>query len=233
MDPNDNYFAKNMELLKEHHPVAWQAVIDYSGEPVGELVPAADGLPNLRWSGEDGREIFLHDPNDTAHELFSYYALVHKKATGVAMFVGMGLGYTPPAMLKDRPGLRHLAVFEPDIGIFIQALRARDLRDLFTDPRVAIAVGPEPDLTAILQPMTMALQLESLYVLKHTPCFKYAPELYRRVHDEVYARANASNMQRPFPGGKDRMDSARYINGASSPVITLPKVGMILKEYQW
>lgn len=188
-----DYFDENLALLKEHHHQAWQSVIDYAGEPMGVFQLAEDGNPNLMVRQEGGEEIFLHDNRDTLSELSDYYELVPENATGVAMFIGMGLGYTPPAMLQSRRQLRHMVVLEPEAGIFIQALHARDLASLFIDRRVSIAVGHMIDVVALLTPMGRALQLESFYILKHTPCFRIAPETYMNMYDEVFKYGNACN----------------------------------------
>lgn len=188
-----DYFEDNLALLKEHHPKVWQTVMDFAGEPVGVFLPAEDGSPNLMVRKEDGEEIFLHDTSTPLSELPGYYNLVPENATGVAMFIGMGLGYTPPAMLQSRGQIRHMVVLEPEIGIFIQALHALDLAALFTDRRVSIAIGPVIDVPALLAPMARALQLESFYILQHTPCFRISPEAYTAMYDEIFKHGNAYN----------------------------------------
>ncbi|MDF1613507.1 6-hydroxymethylpterin diphosphokinase MptE-like protein [Desulfurivibrio dismutans] len=189
-----SHYEQNLVLLRENHPQVWQAVQDYRQEAPGRVVPAADGCPNLVLPGSDGGEIYFHDRRDTSAELASYYALVPEGATGVAAFVGMGLGYTPVAMLADRPQLRHLLVFEPETGLFIQALKNRDLTTLLTDPRVRLAVGPEIEVEAVLSPLARVLQLESIHVLQHAPCFRAFPDTYRRMHERVFSIGNSFNL---------------------------------------
>ncbi|HFQ80993.1 MAG TPA: DUF115 domain-containing protein, partial [Desulfobacterales bacterium] len=189
-----DYFQQNLALLQEHHPKVWQIVMDYNAEPTGEFRLAKDGRPNLLVQTADAEEIFLHDCVDTAAELQNYYRLVPEEATGVAIFMGMGLGYTPQAMLKSRRHLRQLLVFEPETGIFIQALHALDLTTLLTSKQVIIAIGPDINAAEVLAPMTRALRLESTYVLRHTPCFRIAPEAYQNLHDEVYKHGSEFNI---------------------------------------
>lgn len=188
-----DYFQENLALLKEHHPQAWQIVQNYAGEPLGEFQPAEDGNPNLLVRKEDGEAVFLHDPKAPFSELVGYYNLVPEDATGVAVLIGMGLGYTPPAMLISRTQLRHLVIVEPETGIFIQALHAMDLSRLLADQRVSLAIGQEINVPVLLAPMSRALQLESMYILRHTPCFQVSPELYTNMHDEIYKHGNALN----------------------------------------
>ena len=193
MNLDHDYFEENLALLKEHPPQVWQMVLDYAGEPFGELQPAEDGKPNLLVRRDDGEAILLHDPSAPLTELAGYYNLVPENATGVAVFIGMGLGYTPPEMLSTRKQLRHLAIVEPETGLFIQALHATDLSRLFTDRRVSIAIGSEINVPFLLAPMSRALQLESLHILRHSPCFQIAPEAYTAMHDEIFKHGNAYN----------------------------------------
>ncbi|MFA7383737.1 MAG: 6-hydroxymethylpterin diphosphokinase MptE-like protein [Desulfurivibrionaceae bacterium] len=194
MTLTQDHLEANLALLKKHHPQAWQTVMDYTGTPMGVIQSAEDGSPNLMVRTEDGEEIFLHDTRAPLAELADYYRLVPENATGVAIFIGMGLGYSPPAMLQSRSQLRHLVVVEPEIGIFIQSLHARDLAPLFTDRRVSVAIGLDIDVPALLAPMARALQLESFYILQHTPCFRIAPETYTAMYDEIFKHGNAYNI---------------------------------------
>lgn len=189
-----DYFEENLARLQEHHPQAWQRVMDYTGERLGELCLAADGNPNLLIRKENGEEILLHDSNSPASELAGYNALVPETATGVAVFIGMGLGYTPPAMLASRSQLRHLVVVEPETGIFIRALQVLDLTSFLSDRRVNIAIGSDIDVALLLFPLARALQLESLYILRHLPSFQVAPEAYTKMEDEIYKYGNAYNV---------------------------------------
>lgn len=194
MELSHDYFQENLALLKQLHPRAYQAVTDYTGEPLGEFCIAADGEPNLFVVAKSGEQIFFHDPVATDAELAGYYALMPEDATGVALFIGMGLGYTPRAMLKSHSRLRHLAIFEPEPGIFIRALQALDLASLLTDRRVSIAIGPDVDVPAVLVPMSRTLQLETLVILHHSPCFRFSPETYQKMHDNVYKLGNDYNI---------------------------------------
>ena len=187
--PQD-YFQTNLALLQRNHPLAWQAVTDYTGPLPGELCLAADGKPNLFFLDKDGERVYFHEPNNTDAELANYYAVVPEDATGIALFVGMGLGYTPRAMIQSHRQLRHLGVFEPEVGLFIRALQALDLSPLLSDERVIIALGEDINVPAVLAPMNRAMQLENLHFLQHLPCFRFSPDLYQKLHDAVYKHGN-------------------------------------------
>lgn len=189
-----DYFEKNLALLKIHHVQAWQAVMDYSGEPVGELCAAEDGKPNLLVRTDSGEEVFLHHADAPESELSEYYALVPEDATGVALFVGMGLGYSAQAMIQSRGLLRYLVVVEPETGIFIRALHALDLSSLLSDRRVRLVIGADAKVLAVLEAMSRALQVEAMYILRQQPSFLLFPEKYQGIYDEVYKHGNIWNV---------------------------------------
>ncbi len=194
MELAHDYFEENLALLQKHHPQAWQTVVNHGGEPLGEFCLAEDGTPNLLVRTASGDEIFFHYPHATDAELADYFPLVPETATGVVAFIGMGLGYTPPAMLHSRSHLRHLAIFEPETGVFIRALHAVNLATLLADKRVTLAIGPDINVAAVLTPMSHALRLENLHILRHLPCFRLSPDTYQATHDEVFKHGNAYNI---------------------------------------
>ena len=57
--------------------------------------------------------------------------------------LGMGLGYAPLGILEQRPLQQYLAVFERDLGIFMQALKHIDLSTLLSDQRLILGIGKE------------------------------------------------------------------------------------------
>lgn len=191
----DDYFQANMALLQEYHPDTWQAVVDYPDEPLGEIRVAEDGKPNLLIHRADGVEIFLHDNSSPEAELPRYFGMVSESARGVVFFVGMGLGYSPLAIIKNRPQIHHLAVMEPTTGIFIQSLHALDLSPLLSDRRVTIFIGDAIDINTALNPMNRALQLEDTHILTHSPSFQFSMETYQTLHDEIFKYANSLNIR--------------------------------------
>lgn len=188
-----DYFESNLELLKKHHPEACRAVMEYTETLAGDFSLAANGQINLLIHGSNGEEILLHDAQNPEAELEIYYGLVPEACTGVVVFVGMGLGYSPLAMIQSRPQIRRMAIIEPETGIFIQALHALELSELFTDKRLIVAVGNELDASAVMASMYKALILEGLYILNHLPSSRLNPQVYQAIYDEVYKQGNTLN----------------------------------------
>lgn len=189
----ERHFEKNLNLLREHHPRAWQEVMNYTAEPLGELFSSTNGQVNLMVRNDNGEELPLHDCEDPERELDRYYQLVPPDATGVVVFIGMGLGYTPLALIEKRSHIRHLAIFEPEIGIFMQALKALDLALLLGDRRVMISLGSDA-VTEAMRPLSLAMRLEHSYILVHQPSFLFKHGLYQVLHDQVFGLANNANV---------------------------------------
>lgn len=191
MESNSPLFEKNLHLLHKHHPSIWQVVSTHNGPLPGDLCQTEDDTPNLRITMADGSIIFLHDPSSPAAEQERYFAVVPVDTPGVVVCVGMGLGYTPLAIIRTRRNICHLAIFEPRLDTFIRALQAMDLEPLLADTRVTLAVGSAIDVSTVLGSMARALQLENIHILTHAPSFQVHPESYQPLHDEIYSQANS------------------------------------------
>lgn len=189
-----DHFNNNMMLIKEHHPLTYETLQHNSVKPIGELVNSADGTTNLCVQSEDGTDIFIHDINDTTSEIQGFYELVPEHATGVVMFVGMGLGYAPQAMLRTRKNIQHLIIFEPEVGLFLQALHALDQSSLLTDRRVTIALGRDTDVHDVIAPVSRALLLEATHILNHVRSSQIAPQTYKNLYDKIYKESNSLNI---------------------------------------
>lgn len=191
--PHD-YFQENLALLQKYHPDTWQKVMAYAEKPLGEFCLAGDGKINLCVRRENGEEIFIHDTGAPEAELEGFNALVPAESTGVVFFMGMGLGYSPRAMIQSRKQIRHLAILEPEPGLFIQALHALDLMALLSDRRVVLGIGPEVDVSAVTGGMQKALLLESIHLLNHLPSSRLNLPVYQGLYDEVYKQSNTTNV---------------------------------------
>lgn len=190
-----DFFNQNMALLKRNHPHVWEILTQSPPEPEGEIFLAPNGLPNLWTQDQEGNRVPLHIPDNPEAEIAQFLGMVTENFTGVVTLTGMGLGYSPLALIQQRPGIRHLAVFEPNPGIFLQAMRALDLAPLFSDPRTILGIGPEQNIGAIMAPANWALQLESIHNLRHLPSFSLNFAEYKQLHDKVFEHCSTYNIQ--------------------------------------
>jgi Flp pilus assembly protein TadD len=140
---------------------------------------------------------------------------VAENFNGVITLTGMGLGYTPLALLEKRPNLRHLAVLEPNVGVFLQALHALDLTSLFSDPRFILGIGPDLNIAAVMAPAHKALQLEGIHNLQHLPTFSLDPDVYKKIHQELLEHCSSFNIEGNTLGfmGRDFLENRlRHFN---------------------
>jgi hypothetical protein len=126
---------RNLACLYERHPGLRSRRLpeDAAGELT--IVPAASGALTALAGGT-----YVHSRYDPVREAGRLLASEVEPAASAALFLGLGLGYLPEAFLALYPG-RPLAVVEPDLGLFRQALASRDLTALLASPAVSWFVG--------------------------------------------------------------------------------------------
>ena len=190
-----DFFKSNMKLLKKKHPHVWEMLKKTEAVPEGEIILASNGEPNLWTTDSNGSRASLHIPENPGGEAKDLSAAVRKNFNGTLILTGMGLGYTPLAILNYCNNLRHLVVFEPRAGIFIQALTAIDLSPFFSDHRVILSVGEDQDIAVALAPATKALQLEEIQHIKHNPSFALDFSTYDALYRAVNEHTISANIE--------------------------------------
>ncbi len=190
-----DFFKSNMTLLKKNHPHAWDMLKKTDPVPEGEIVLAPNGEPNLWTVDSNGKRASLHIPENPGGEAKDLSTAVKKNFNGTLILTGMGLGYTPLAILNYCKNLRHLVVFEPRAGIFIQALTAMDLSPLLSDHRFILSIGEDQDIALAMAPATKALQLEEIQNIKHNPSFALDFSTYETIYKAVNDHTSSANIE--------------------------------------
>lgn len=188
------FYDANMALLKDYHPRIWQIITDTAPEAVGILYPAQNGSLNLTVTNKEGKEVSLHKKSDPESEADDFLANVPTNHTGFVAMLGMGLGYAPLGILEKRPLLQHLAVFELEPGIFLQALKHIDLSTLLSNRKLILGIGNEISVSEVLSPASRTLQLEGSNVFHHLPSFDFNPSGYQALKEQVFAHLNSLNV---------------------------------------
>ncbi|MBU0995458.1 MAG: DUF115 domain-containing protein [Proteobacteria bacterium] len=188
-----DFFDSNMALLKKNQPETYQLMMEYGDNPLGDVVSSPTGKPNLKVTKEDGQIVFLHDTNDPEKEIPLFFQWVAENSNGVVTLIGMGLGYTPCAILKQREHIRYLVVFELNPGVFLQALKYSDLSPMLSDSRLLLSVGPDPDINKIFEPADLTMQMEPLHNLRHMTSFAINPD-YELLNEKVFTYTDTVNM---------------------------------------
>ena len=196
LDTPNNFLSRNTLLLKNNHPHIWSALQNYGGTVTGQIFYTnKDDLPNIRVTNSKGKTISLHLESDPEAEVSQFLNLIPENSTGVVILYGMGLGYTPKAILDKRPQIRHLIIFEESYSIFEQAIRHLDHSKLLSDNRVILSIGETDNIAPVLAPAMRALKLENIHTLNHLPSMDYNPGFYQKVSQQVFDIANANNME--------------------------------------
>ena len=189
-----DYYKANLVLLKKYHPKIWGIMTKKDLIPAGEVFLSPNGQVNLKIKNSEGKFVNLHDFDNPEAEVPLFLDMVHESSIGVAILIGMGLGYTPLALLLQRKNIRHLVVFEANPCIFAQALRYVDLSFMLADTRLILSVGSNPDAGAIFAPASRALKLEQIHMLQHVPSLTLDKISYQKLYDMVYSCVNQLNV---------------------------------------
>lgn len=189
-----DYYEANLSLLKKHHTHVWEMMTGQDVMPVGEVFFSAGDKINLKVTDTPDKVVYLHDSTDPEAEVPLFLNMVHESSMGVVALIGMGLGYTPLALLRERSNIRFLAVFEADPGIFAQALKSMDLSTMLSDPRLILSIGPEPAVGTVFAPAARSLRLEPIHMLEHVPSFTFDNVAYQKLYDLAFGYANQLNI---------------------------------------
>lgn len=216
-------YEKNLDILKKNHPHIWQALINDSSEPEGEIFACSNGLPNLKVMTKEGKDAFLHDPDDPEKEAAEVLDLVPENSSGACVLIGMGLGYIIHSLLEQRRSIRHLAVFDLNMNAFKQALKVRDFTTILADKRLILSFDPDPDVAKILEPADKALLLENVYRLQQVRAFQTDITAYQELETSVFEFISGRNIA----GNTDQRFGMRFIKNRLKMLPLLQYQGLL------
>ncbi|MDA3833442.1 MAG: DUF115 domain-containing protein, partial [Spirochaetales bacterium] len=160
----------------------------------GTLQQAGNGSFNLRVTNEEGREVLLHKQTNPEGEADDFLARIPESHTGFVAMLGMGLGYAPRGILEKRPLVQHLAVFDREPGIFLQALNHMDLSTLLSNKKLILGIGRDINVSTTLAPAFRTLQLEGSNVFHHLASFDFDPDVYQNLKEQLFSHLNSLNV---------------------------------------
>jgi len=192
---NPDFFTTNMKHLKKNHPHIWEMMTKNPPEPEGDIIFAKNGEPNLLTHDTNGEKFSLHITENPGAEINDILNTVKEEFDGTLIITGMGLGYCPLALCENRDDLRHLIVFEPNAGFFVQALKAKNLTALFSDPRVILGIGEDQNIAMVMAPATKALQLEDIQHVQHNPSFALDFSKYNTLYEDINNHTSSANIE--------------------------------------
>jgi hypothetical protein len=192
--PPKDYYESNMALLEKNHTALWQNLVAHPPAPLGEVLFAPNGNPNLSIADKHGNSILLHNKAAPESEGIDFLERIPPDHSGFVAILGMGLCYSALNILKERLHLQRLALFELEPGIFIQALRYVDLSSILEDPRLILGIGTKLVISETLAKAFHTLQLETANLYHHLPSFKFNPDGYKQLQEELFTHINGLNV---------------------------------------
>ncbi|MFL0555187.1 MULTISPECIES: motility associated factor glycosyltransferase family protein [Paenibacillus] len=170
-------FEQNLIYLKEMYPNLLNAVLNDAMDASYEVVPTANGMPNLKV--QRGETVnYLHSKYDPEIEAEKWITNLSNNGTltDQVLLFGIGMGYFLEALLGSQE-VKRITVLEPDVQAFNALLRHRNLQTLLSDDKIKLmAVGDhELILAELAETITKTMSGELSIV---------APPVYQRLHPD-------------------------------------------------
>ncbi|HNX76928.1 MAG TPA: DUF115 domain-containing protein [Candidatus Rifleibacterium sp.] len=194
---SNELFNRNLNVLRRH-PAAYNAVVQAAKQYRADsyVVEAAkNGDPTLSFAEENQKSLAYHSRYNPVAEAEKQVSAGYEGQTH-AMLLGFGLGYMAEnilARLTQRVGGPQLFVIEPDAGIFVTALRHRDLTTLLADPRLALCIGLTADQVGDFWGTVLDWTvMERLAIFDHPPSAARFKIYFERVVEKIRYLCNRS-----------------------------------------
>ncbi len=189
---DDSIFQANLQCLENHRPALFKLIQSVS--PPGEMFVTSRGLSNLRYTAAGYEHSGACAQNeDPWQDVSEHLNTIPAANNDLAVFIGIGLGYAPLLIMRERPEIAMLVIMEPDTSMFAAALRALDLRPLIISAQVEFFVGTI-NYTLFENKVQRLAALEDTHVLRHPASFIQRPQLYKQCNDETYGLLNKINV---------------------------------------
>jgi hypothetical protein len=168
---------ENLRALAARYPETAAALEGQTADDAGLRVLATpSGAPAMTMDGA-----YLHGRHDPSRDAAAQVRHEIESSCSTIIALGFGLGYGAEEARRAFPSVP-LLVVEPLARLFREALAARDLRTLLSDPGVFLHVGGPPDeLPRILE----ALPLARPAFLRLRPALRTRPASYRAAEETI------------------------------------------------
>jgi hypothetical protein len=166
-----DFLAANLQLLDAKAPGLKEALAAYAPSAELEIVPTPSGRPSALLGG-----VSVHSRRDPEKEARALIEREIPEETSVGVFYGFGLGYLPEEFTRSHPDAPCLVV-EPDVGLFLKALAARDLSAVLSHPGVVFFLAAE---AAPVIRFLDTLELSSVRIVKLRPLYEKNRAYYER-----------------------------------------------------
>lgn len=201
-----SFWQENLGVLQQYHPDMFSLVSDHDYSPVGEIIPTPAGIPSMRFFASDGQGPLAYNIHDPWLDTAIHLQTIEEGSRGLALFIGMGLGYGLLRVLHERPSLGMMVVVEPCLDLLVMALQQVDLRPLLESKKVHWLVGEDVDLSRLEALIGRIAALEQTHLLRYLPGFQWREGMYMPVNQQVFQVVNQINVA----GGTTSMAGEKF-----------------------
>jgi hypothetical protein len=232
--PN-SFYSQNLAVLKRHLGL-YNFCVQYARNWKNDsyaLETSKSEAPTLTVKISGQKPVSYHSRYDPVKEAKRQVDSAYENQTHV-LLLGGGLCYAAEEILKRLPqniSGPQLFVVEPDPGVFLAALTARDLTSLLQDSRVAWCVGMSPDQIGDFWNNNLDWSvMEKLSIVDHPPSVSRFRPIFERVVEKVRYLCNRSkgNLVTLMHAGTD-FHTNNFSNLAAS--FTLPGVARLFDRF--
>ncbi len=182
----------NLDALKRNFPHIYQKVQNHTPSAIGQIIKSKNGLPNILFHFKDDKPMIAYNPNDPLIDGNLFLKSINEEERILIMFIGLGLGYGPLQVIKERPKLVRLVIVEPWMDMFMHAIHLIDLTPIFNSKRVLLYVG-EFEEARFEGDLQRTAAIFSTRILEFPLGQKVRKDLYKKVSDKVFEIANKLN----------------------------------------
>ncbi len=209
-------FNNNLASLLENHRQLDPAIFSRSssGQQL-EAVATPAGPPTAILAGN-----YLHSRYDPVREAQKLISREVSKEVSVVIFYGFGLGYLVAAFLEAFPQIPVIVV-EPDIPLFLEALRIRDSHGLFASPGVTWFFNSNPEKLNLDNH-----SLASVQIVKLRSVFSRNISYYRKMDNLIQAAQTKNQVNTNTLNRFGRLWIRNLLNNLE-PLASLPGIKLL------
>ncbi|AZS17585.1 6-hydroxymethylpterin diphosphokinase MptE-like protein [Paenibacillus lutimineralis] len=166
---------KNLSYLNERYPELVNIVSSEIDNGDYTVVNTRNNEVNLHIKYDEENLFYLHSKYNAKSEAINWLSTIGDNfKTGQVLVFGIGMGYFLEAVLAHSDA-QQIIVYEPDINIFNQMIRSKDIKAMFSDTRIKmVAVGSDRLILKELAHYITTKLLGNISVI--------APPIYHRIH---------------------------------------------------
>ncbi len=195
MSPNplQDHGPSNRALIAAHRPGLHRCLANHSPAPIAQL-EATRTVPTYHLTDRAGVKVWGHHPEDPWRDVGPPLTDIPVAADNdMCVFVGMGLGYLPLWLIRQRPRIKRIYILEPSLDLLCLALAAVDLKELILSDKVVWLAGEKAG-DAFKARIGAETGAGPVHLIYHQPGFKWAPEQYEALKTRVFEAANAQQI---------------------------------------